>query len=178
MAKRKKIIPALFGKTLSTLIGWITENKYEEEALNIMAEMAERKGLLKMLTSKDQTEKETADKVMGFVSSAVDFGLMVGYRFGQWYPLDHPGITEDLNYLSARIPTLDKGGEGENVFFRRNVFFKKMADMSEDKTIGMTEHEIEKAASTIVLCWPKNQEAIKDLTEKFKKGISAEPLVS
>lgn len=178
MKKRKKTIPEDFGKTLSGLINFLTESKYEEELRNIMAEIAEKNGLVEMLGSGGETGKETCDKVLGFVLSTMNLGLMVGYTFGQWYPFEHPGITKDLNYLSSRIPTLNKE-EMKDAFFRRNAFLRKLADIGADPTVAtITNHEIEKAAAAIVLCWPKNQEAINDIVEKVKKGISVEALVS
>lgn len=175
MRKCKKVIPKDFGTSLSMLINCITKNKYEKEVSNIMAEMAERNDLLEMLASKDEMEKKTCDKVLGFVCSAMNVGLMVGYMLGQWYPFDHSGITKDLNYLSARIPTLKRE---DDVFFRRNAFLKKLGDIADAKTvITITEHEIEKAATAIVLCWPKNQEDIKCFAEKLRKGIPAGMLI-
>jgi hypothetical protein len=100
---------------------------------------------------------------------------MVGYMFGQYDPFECPGVTKDLNYLSSRIPSLN-GEKIKDVFFRRNAFLQKIVDISEGKTPEkITEHEIEKASTAIVLCWPKNQEAIKYIAEKIKEGLQKRP---
>jgi hypothetical protein len=166
---KKNTIPKDFGKVLYVLIGWVGGDEYNKELANILAEVAKKNGLLKMLVSKDETEKKVGDKVLGFSNSVLCLGLMVGYAFGQWYPFDHPGITKELNCLFSRIPALKKE---ESAFFTRDMFLKKIADITEDKNVAtITDREIEKAATSIVVCWPKNQEAIKDIAGKFRTGF-------
>lgn len=168
--KKVKKIPKDFGKALCVLIGWVVGKTYEEELANIQGELVQKNGLLKMLTSEDEAEKKVCNEVLGFSQSVLTLGLMIGYAFGQWYPFDHPGITEELNYLFSRMPSLKKE---ETIFFTRDVFLRKIADISEDKTVAtITEHEIEKGAAAIVLCWPKNQEAIKEMVGKFREGFN------
>jgi hypothetical protein len=168
--KKPKKIPKDFGKALCMLIGWAVGNGYEQELANIQGEMVQKNGLLKIFVSKDEAEKNMCNEILGFSQSVLTLGLMIGYAFGQWYPFDHPGITEELNYLFSRMPGLKRE---ETVFFTRDAFLKKLADIAEDKTMAtMTEHEIEKAATAIVLCWPRNQEAIKDMARKFREGFN------
>ncbi len=171
MKKRKNIMPKDFGNVLQILIGVVIENGYQEELCNIQGELFQKYGLVELLASKDKTGETLCNKVLGCSQSILALGLMIGYAFGQWYPLDHPKLTKDLDYLFSRMPGLKKE---ETVFFTRDVFLKKLGDLAEDKNIAtITQHEIEKAAAAIVLCWPKNQEAIKEMAGKIREGFES-----
>ena len=169
MKKPKKIIPKDFGHLLSILIDHCTKGKYYKELGNIVVEMADNNELSKaeintLLNSKN-------GKVLPLVVDAINFGLMIGYAFSQGYPFEHSVITKELDYLSSQFPILTRE-KNKDLFFLRELFLERIVNAAEDKTFMITKNEVEKAATTIVLCWPQNQKPIKDFTERIWKYVS------
>lgn len=169
MGKLKKIIPKDFGKLLSILIDHCTKGKYYKELGNIVVEMADNNELSSAEIKTLLAPKN--GKVLPLVVSGINFGLMVGYAFGQGYPFEHLVITKELDCLSSQFPILTRE-KNKDLFFRRNMFLERVLAVTKDKTATITKNEIERGAGTIVLCWPQNQKAIKDFTEHIWKRVS------